>query len=165
MSETNPIAPVQGVLAGIIEATQPDSILCCGKYACSAARIWQRLHSQTRLHTLDAASPGSAMPLDTVYDLALISDTLEFMPHDEAMLFLGQLRNYGTHRIAVALSENPDWAFTDFIGLGFQKYARVQVHDRPLTVYTYNLDTYNHARAWNNPADWANPEMWDKARW
>lgn len=105
------------------------------------------------------------MPLDTVYDLALISDTLEFLPHDEAMLFLGQLRNYGTHRIAVALGENPDWAFTDFIGLGFQKHARIQVQDRPLTFYTYNLDTYNRARIWNNPADWANPEMWDKARW
>ena len=59
----------------------------------------------------------------------------------------------------------PGWSFTDFIGLGFRRQAELGYEDSPLTLYTYNIDSYNHKRAWNNPDNWANPEMWDKAWW
>ena len=57
------------------------------------------------------------------------------------------------------------WDFKDFIGLGFRRQAELNDNGYNRTLYTYNIDNYNHKRAWNNPKNWANPEMWDKARW
>ncbi len=97
----------------------------------------------------------------------MITDTLEHLSHEQGELLLGQLRNYGTHQIAVISADDGRWAFTDFIGLGFQRQAVVTESgpssDR--TLYTYNIDSYNHKRKWNNPDNWANPEMWGKAWW
>lgn len=31
--------------------------------------------------------------------------------------------------------------------------------------YSYNLETYNNKRSWNNADGWANPENFDKFRW
>ncbi|MBW7472079.1 DUF6231 family protein [Marinobacter sp. M216] len=153
------------ILARIIDSTQPETLLCCGSIAHEVAAIWQQHKGNARVRSLDTTDPNAALPLDTVQDLALISDTLEHLPHDEGALLLGQLRNYGTHQIAVLVGDTPDWAFTDFIGLGFRRHAEVQGDHGILTLYTYNLDTYNHKRAWNNPDNWANPEMWGKAWW
>ncbi|MCM0614149.1 hypothetical protein KFJ24_16795 [Marinobacter sediminum] len=152
-------------LARIIDTTQPETLLCCGSVAGEVAELWQRHQETSRVRTLDTSDPNATLNLDTVHDLALISDTLEHLPHDEGALLLGQLRNYGTHQIAVLVGEAPDWAFTDFIGLGFRRHAELESGNGALTLYTYNLDTYNHKRAWNNPDNWANPEMWGKAWW
>lgn len=115
--------------------------------------------------TLDTSDPNARLPLDSVPDLAIITETLEHLPYEEGALLLGQLRNYGTHQIAVLVPQTPDWGFTDFIALGFQRHADLESENGALTLYSYNLDTYNHKRAWNNPDNWANPEMWGKAWW
>jgi len=153
------------ILARIIDTTQPETLVCCGPVAQEVAERWQQHRNSARVCALDTADPNAALPLDAVQDLALITDTLEHLPHDEGALLLGQLRNYGTHQIAVLVKDAPDWAFTDFIGLGFRRHAEVQDSSGTLTLYTYNLDTYNHKRAWNNPDNWANPEMWGKSWW
>jgi hypothetical protein len=80
-------------------------------------------------------------------------------------MLLGQLRNYGTHQIAVVVDPEQGWDFKDFIGLGFRRQAELDDDGRTRTLYTYNIDNYNHKRAWNNPDNWANPEMWGKAWW
>lgn len=153
------------ILARIIDTTQPKTLLCCGSLAEDVAGIWHHHAPGTHLTTLDTSDPNAGLPLAEVQDLALISDTLEHLPHGEGALLLGQLRNYGTHQIAVLVGEAPGWAFTDFIGLGFRRHAEIDTAGGTLTLYTYNLDTYNHKRAWNNPDNWANPEMWGKAWW
>lgn len=153
------------VLARIIDTTQPATLVCCGAVAQEVAKRWQNHRSDARIWRLDTADPNAALPPTAVQDLALITDTLEHLPHGEGALLLGQLRNYGTHQIAVLVGDTPDWAFKDFIGLGFRRHAEIQGESGTLTLYTYNLDTYNHKRAWNNPDNWANPEMWGKAWW
>ena len=152
-------------LARIIDTSSPASLLSCGALATEVSRIWQKHQAGVDVRTLDTTDPNARLHLDQVADLALITGTLEHLPHDEGALLLGQLRNYGTHQIAVLVGETPDWAFTDFIGLGFRRHAELENDNSALTLYTYNLDTYNHKRAWNNPDNWANPEMWGKAWW
>jgi hypothetical protein len=152
-------------LARIIDTCSPATLLSCGSLATEMSRIWQKHQEGVDVHTLDTSDPNASLVLERVVDLALITDTLEHLPHDEGALLLGQLRNYGTHQIAVVVGETPDWAFTDLIGLGFRRHAELENDNGVLTLYTYNLDTYNHKRAWNNPENWANPEMWGKAWW
>ncbi|MDX1560295.1 MAG: DUF6231 family protein [Marinobacter sp.] len=152
-------------LARIIDTCSPATLLSCGSLANEVSRIWQKHQEGIDVRTLDTIDPNANLFLDRVADLALVTETLEHLPHDEGALLLGQLRNYGTHQIAVLVGETPDWAFTDFIGLGFRRHAELENDNGALTLYTYNLDTYNHKRAWNNPENWANPEMWGKAWW
>ncbi|WP_449285498.1 DUF6231 family protein [Marinobacter sp. PE14] len=153
------------ILARIIDTSSPATLLSCGNLATEVSQIWQKHQNGVELRTLDTTDPNARLHLDRVADLALVTGTLEHLPHDEGALLLGQLRNYGTHQIAVLVGETPDWAFTDFIGLGFRRHAELENDNGALTLYTYNLDTYNHKRAWNNPENWANPEMWGKAWW
>ncbi|KPQ00202.1 DUF6231 family protein [Marinobacter sp. HL-58] len=152
-------------LARIVDTCQPKTLVVCGEAAGQVGRHWCHHHGESAMTTLDSNRPNEAFPLSRTQDLALVTDTLEHLSHEQGEVLLGQLRNYGTHQIAVVVSGNPEWAFTDFIGLGFRRQAELGDGDNPLTLYTYNIDSYNHKRAWNNPDNWANPEMWDKARW
>ncbi len=165
MTDHEPNVSSAGLLARILDTTQPGSLLCCGATATEVAGLWCKQKPDTCLQTLDTADPNAGLPPDTVKDLALVTDTLEHLPHGEGVLLLGQLRNYGTRQIAVVVGKTPDWAFTDFLALGFRRHAEIETENGALTLYTYNLDTYNHKRAWNNPDNWANPEMWGKAWW
>ncbi|MGB1952163.1 MAG: DUF6231 family protein [Marinobacter sp.] len=155
------------ILARIIDTCQPRTLVVCGAMAEEIGQRWCQHHGESALTTLNPQAPNSAFPLPQTQDLALITDTLEHLSHEQGELLLGQLRNYGTHQIAVISADDGRWAFTDFIGLGFQRQAVVTESgpssDR--TLYTYNIDSYNHKRKWNNPDNWANPEMWGKAWW
>jgi Family of unknown function (DUF6231) len=152
-------------LARIVDACQPGSLVVCGDIAGEVAQHWHRHHNASSVITLDADAPNSAFPLPATQDLALITHTLEQLAHGEGEMLLGQLRNYGTHQIAVVVDPEQGWDFKDFIGLGFRRQAELNDNGRERTLYTYNIDNYNHKRAWNNPKNWANPEMWGKAWW
>lgn len=154
----------QQALAQTVENCQPSKLLVCGTLSARLGRAWQEQHPQQHLTELPATAPGDGLPLSTTHDLALIDDVLEHLSQEDGILVLGQLRNFGTHRIAVIVVDGCDWQLNDFLGLGFQRQACLQ-GPPARTLYTYNIDSYNRRRAWNNPQYWANPEMWDKARW
>ena len=156
--------PLYQALGLIVTQSAPRSLAASGELACKIGERWQA-HSGANLVKLGDKLIDQLQLLAGPPDLALISNTLEHLPHDEGALLLGQLRNYGTHQIAVLVGETPNWAFTDFIGLGFRRHAELSGPEGHFTLYTYNLDSYNHKRAWNNPDHWANPEMWGKAWW
>ena len=152
-------------LAAIIDSSQPDTLLCCGDTAEEVGRVWREQRPEHRLITLPNTDPNASLPPEVVPDLALVTNTLEHLSREQGTLMLGQLRNFGTQRIAVMVPDTSEWHFNDFIGLGFQRQAELHQDDTLLTLYTYNLDSYNHKRTWNNPDYWANPEMWGKAWW
>ena len=154
----------QALLNQILHLHEPTTIVCCGKLACQVTDLWLRGPPGATTTTLNAEAPNADFPLSVVSDLALISDTLEFLPPTEGRLLLGQLRTAGARRIAVLVAADKNWRFNDFIGLGFKR-AEHSNGERPQTLYTYDIATYHHKRKWNNSDNWANPEMWDKARW
>lgn len=155
----------QQAIARIVDTTQPLTLLVCGALAKEAGENWKLHNERARITTLSESTPNSAFPLPDIQDLALITGVLEHLSRDEGELLLGQLRNYGTHQIAVVVEADQGWSFTDFIALGFRRQADLTSEGNALTLYTYNIDNYNHKRAWNNPDNWANPEMWGKAWW
>lgn len=152
-------------LARIVDTCRPAGLVVCGPVAQELGQRWQQHHPDSSVITLDAGSPNAAFPLAATQDLALITDTLEQLSHEEGEMLLGQLRNYGTHQIAVVVASDRGWEFRDFIGLGFRRQAVLDDQGSTRTLFTYNIDNYNHKRAWNNPKYWANPEMWGKAWW
>ncbi len=152
------------VLSGLMNACNPATLLVCGDRARMLGENWQKAHSGTVLVELDADNPNDGFPLPHPIDLALITDSLDSLPQGEGALLLGQLRNFGTHQIAVLVADPESWEFSDFIGLGFKRLLRFD-GNHPQTLYVYNIANYNHKRDWNNARFWANPEMWDKARW
>jgi hypothetical protein len=153
-------------LARIVDTCQPGSLLVCGAEADEVGQRWYQHHPSSSVTTLDAYAPNTAFPLSATQDLALITNTLEKVSHEEGEMLLGHLRNYGTHQIAVVVDSDQGWDFRDFIGLGFRRQAALgDGKGAARTLYTYNIDNYNKTRAWNNSKNWANPEMWDKTRW
>ncbi|WP_328190019.1 DUF6231 family protein [Marinobacter sp. OP 3.4] len=154
----------RALFTSVIEDCQPTSLLVAGEAARQAADDWRSAHSGVAVEPLEPGdgelTGASAQP----HDLAIVADTLEDLPLATGRILLGQLRNLGNHQIAVLVSHRSDWSFNDFIGLGFVRQGSTDGDDGH-TLYTYNIDTYNHKRTWNNPRYWANPEMWDKARW
>lgn len=154
----------RALFTSVIEDCQPASLLVVGQAAEEAASDWQTRHPEVSVQPLGAdtgeLTGASARP----HDLAIVADTLEQRPLEAGQVLLGQLRNLGNQQIAVLISNVSDWAFRDFIALGFVRQASSD-GDQGHTLYTYNIDTYNRKRSWNNPQYWANPEMWNKARW
>lgn len=152
-------------LARIVDTCQPGSMVVCGEIANEVGQHWCNHHQASNLIALDTTAPNQSFPLPATQDLALVTETLEHFSREQGQMLLGQLRNYGTHQIAVIVNSDSLWQFTDFIGLGFQRQAELDDDGTRRTFYTYNIDNYNHKRAWNNPKNWANPEMWGKAWW
>ena len=113
-------------LARIIDTCQPTTLVVCGKIAGQVGDHWCHHHSDSAITTLDPEAPNDAFPLPRTQDLALITGTLEHLNHEQGEILLGQLRNYGTHQIAVVVADSPEWAFTDFIALGFRRQAEVE---------------------------------------
>lgn len=154
----------RALFTSVIEDCQPRSLLVAGEAARQAAEGWQTAHAEVAVESLEPGAGeltgASAQP----HDLALVTDTLEDLPLETGRVLIGQLRNLGNHQIAVLVSNTSEWAFNDFIALGFVRQASTD-REEGHTLYTYNIATYNHKRTWNNPRYWANPEMWDKARW
>lgn len=102
------------------------------------------------------------------YDCVLVADLLEHLPRGQGLALLGRLRNLHAARLLVFLDHAgaaDDWTLDDFIGLGFRREETLTYAARTLTLYGYDIATYNHERTWNNPRFWANPEMWGKYFW
>ncbi|MBS3805332.1 MAG: hypothetical protein KGY54_12345 [Oleiphilaceae bacterium] len=152
------------VLNGILENCQPRRLLACGERAQELSWQWHETHPETLVTDIVSDEPARDPSLKQPYDLALITDTVEKLSPAEASLLLGQLRNLGSQQIAVLTVDEQGLSFNDFIGLGFVRHARIESAP-PKTLFTYNIATYNRKRDWNNAKNWANPEMWDKARW
>ncbi|MGD8174759.1 DUF6231 family protein [Marinimicrobium sp. ARAG 43.8] len=165
MSESTSTTDPDQALAALITRCEPSVLMAFGERAQALAQQWQQVHEECALTLMDAADTRQGLTLERVQDLALISNTLEHLSRADGQALLGQLRNYGTHQIAVLDSERSEWTLSDFIALGFRRQARLDDNGEALSLYTYNIDNYNHKRDWNNPRFWANPEMWGKARW
>ena len=153
---------------GLSAVSRPARLLCCGQMGEALGRQWCDAHPDSSCSILAPDEATSAFPLTESVDLALIADLSEVGGPEAASLLLGQLRNYGTGRILVLATDGTSGDFSDFIGLGFRRHASFasqEPYAPGTTIYTYNIDTYNHRRKWNNPDHWANLELWGKAWW
>ncbi len=92
------------------------------------------------------------------YDLGIIYGT-EHADPSVVRHRLGELKNYLSERVWLLVDDESTWQLTDFVALGFRKDTLPEGCN--YQSYSYNLETYNYKRDWNNPRFWANPENWN----
>ncbi|WP_123633180.1 MULTISPECIES: DUF6231 family protein [Marinobacter] len=152
---------LEQTLKQLIGQYRPESLIVAGDTAARIGRIWAD-HAGSQLLDLSGESVTGLSRQTEVVDLALVTDVLGTLSHEDARQLLGWLRNAGARRVAVSVHPDDDWSFNDMISLAFTRYATL---DDGIELFTYDIATYNRPRDWNNPRFWANPENWGKYRW
>ena len=140
---------------------RPGRLLVAGETARDVGMIWAD-HAGAELVDLTKFPMAARDQPIGMADLALVTDVLARLSHEDARQLLGWLRNAGARRVAVSVAPGDDWSFNDMIALAFRRYSAL---DDGTTVYAYDIETYNRPRDWNNSRYWANPENWGKYRW
>ena len=159
----------QARVAAILEGTHPDSLLAVSTNPVPRLEHWAADH-KCELHTVQDPDPLHLLTPLGRFDLVVVADQLEYMNHHAGEELLGRLRNLHTDRMLVlyqpALApEKLRWRANDFLGMGLRRDSHFVGNNREMTLYSYELSTYNFPRQWNNPRFWANPENWGKYWW
>ncbi len=159
-------------LAKALESQPPGSILAIGPESSQAFADFLKAHPETRIDSLVDWGAIDSLESLGVHDLALVANTLEHMDKRPAGNLIAKLRDLYSKRLYILLSIGPDWEHqqshweqTDMIAYGFSLAASFECDGKPVHLYRYDLYNYKLTPEWLNAGHWANPEMWDKARW
>lgn len=123
-----------------------------------SAELKQFCHSHNIQH--QHCLPGNCESISERYDMALVHGVNKCST-EQLRQTLGLLKNLLSERVWLLIDEGADTQHT-LISLGFKRDELTQTAGEATASYSYNLDTYNHKRDWNNTRFWANPEHWDK---
>ena len=124
------------------------------------------------LQQIDSAPSLADLAALGAHDAVFITHTLEHLDHVQAEQLIGALRDRFAKRLFVLVPRGADWpghastwTLTDMVALGLRQLAAFEHAGRGLALYRFDLYDYKPTPDWLNPRYWANPEMWDKARW
>lgn len=144
-------------LEHMLTAVQPRSLLL---YGAVAEKLKQDCALSEAITVLDF---GQVDNLERYYDMALVDLSAVAYDAKDLTSWLGCLRNQFARQIVVIIDNSAAFGLRDFIALGFKRDEDYQAADS--ACFTYDLNAYNKKREWNNARFWANPEMFNKARW
>lgn len=171
MNETHAAASdsPQSRLAAILDGIKPDSLLSVSTNPIPLLEHWADDHP-CEVSAVQDPDPLHLLAKHGRFDLAVVADQLEYMNHHAGEELLGRLRNLHTDRMLVLYQptlapKNLRWSSNDFLGMGLRRDSHFVSGDREMTLYSYELATYNFVREWNNAKFWANPENWGKYWW
>ena len=104
--------------------------------------------------------PGPRVPL------ILLPDTLSALDTATGQQLLGGLRDRWADEVLILHRRDDErWGLNDFLALGFRHDPQAETAAPDHAVYRTSLYDYKLTPDWLNARFWANPEMWDKARW
>lgn len=144
---------MQDLISTFLAPLAPKSILALG------GTRWPALEDYCAEHGIEYSfhPADQRLPLNGRFDLS-IAYGFENLPKQFVTEQLGVLRNLLSERVWALVLEPQQWSLMDFVALGF---SRDELPDTAqLRSYSYNLETYNAQRSWNNPQFWANPHRW-----
>lgn len=100
-------------------------------------------------------------------DLVFVSADAFSLDKPMLLQLLAKSRDLLSSRVVVEcpLEQCPQWQEADFLALAMRRRAVMAGATCEHVFYGYDLKTYKPAPDWLNPKYWANPHMWDKARW
>lgn len=130
----------------------------------------------TARHTLTCTRRSgdqiTSAPALRCYDLAIVVNTLELMDKKTGGNVIARLRDVYARGLYVAVSASADqpgirshWQHAELIAYGLRLVKRYTDDANPMDLYHYDIYDYKTTPDWLNPKHWANPDMWDKARW
>ncbi|WP_018866897.1 MULTISPECIES: DUF6231 family protein [unclassified Thioalkalivibrio] len=98
--------------------------------------------------------------------LVLLPDTLSALDVTTGQQLLGGLRDRWADEVLILHRlDDQRWDLNDFLALGFRRDPEAETAAPDHAVYRTSLYDYKLTPDWLNARFWANPEMWDKARW
>ncbi len=173
LADSSPVATTtispQQQLAGILDSLQPDTLLIVSMNPIPALDAWCA-DNDCALTWIAELDPLAALADTQRFDLVVIADQLEYMNRHSGEELLGLVRHLHSDAMLVlyqpALApQKLRWQLSDFLGMGMRRQQQFSDGERSMSLYSYELDSYNFTRSWNNSRFWANPENWGKYWW
>ena len=100
--------------------------------------------------------PNGDIQLQETFDICIVLEDVMV-----SKIQLGLIKNTVAQKILVIRESVDDKDHQSFLELGFAYDPEISFKK----IYSYNLQTYNKKRGWNNSDGWANPENFEKFRW
>jgi hypothetical protein len=154
----------RSAIAKLLDELQARSVLLLSPDPHQEWRRWCEQHSSAAIETIADEPLARLEPLGR-YDLALVIGFIERLEKAVGTQLIGRLRNVHTEHLFVLAGDDPRWPATEWYALALQRADQFQIGEQHLTLYGYDLASYNRVRSWNNPKYWANPENWGKYWW
>lgn len=156
-------------LAAILDSHQPRSILAVSLNPIPVVSQWCKDHD-CELLEIQSPAPFDALEEIQRVDMAIVADQLEYMTHRDGEALMGLLRNLHTDSVVAVYQptlapQTLRWPSNGFLALGCREQGHFSQEGRSLNIYSYDLDSYNFERSWNNSKFWANPQNWGKYWW
>ncbi|HDP89962.1 MAG TPA: hypothetical protein ENN42_08425 [Thioalkalivibrio sp.] len=168
---TYPSTLCQPALERLFRQHPPRSVLAIGADADAPFAAWRERHPEVPCVHIGQPN-GSALDGLGRHDVVFVANCLEHMGRTEAEQLVAVLRDRVAERLLILLPVGDDWpglhthwTFTDMVALGLRQLACFEHEGRPVELYRFDLYDYKLTPDWLNPRFWANPQMWDKARW
>jgi hypothetical protein len=176
------INTVQKVLNRILSDHPPGNILCVGHTFQDLISEFTAAHphcriSEVKLSNLTSAHCNFSAAISQlagchVFDFGIVANTIEHMDRPCADHLLARLRDMHTKRLLVIVpignlweNHQSHWQEADLLALGFIVKAKIQVEQKPVHVYAFDIASYKTTPDWLNSKYWANPELWGKYWW
>lgn len=163
---------VQEILYELLEATAPRTLLCVtASPSLSSVDQYLAHHDDCDVTTMPPIEASAHLAEQGRYDYAVLSGALEAMEHDDGAALIARLRDFHCHRFALACTHadahhtEGAWPEAELLAMSLSLHRRVAEDGVWYSVYTYDIDTFNRRREWNDPTNWANPENFRRYRW
>ena len=108
---------------------------------------------------------ASELPEELRVNITVVVGQLERMSREDGVHLLSRLRDLISERVLLLLHDEA-WPSDELFALGYMQIGPQK--KRPSgdeRFFLYDPDQFNEPRAWNNTANWANPENFKKFRW
>ena len=99
--------------------------------------------------------PSGDFNLQETFDMCIVLEDVQVSKTQ-----LGLIKNSVAQKIVVIRESVDNKDHKSFLELGFAFDPEISFKK----IYSYNLQTYNKKRGWNNSDGWANPENFEKFR-
>lgn len=153
-------------LAKWINQVAPASALAIGQRAVD--RLSRLLPAGAQLETLDHRDALARVTGLGVFDLAVVTDTVEHLEKTAAEQLLGNLRDLHAHHLLLLVpigeagqGQQSSWAPGDLLALGMSRVGCYNSATARYYLYHFALETYKQAPDWLNSKYWAHPERYD----
>lgn len=161
---------VQEILLQRLTAIEPSDLLCIAPSMPPAVVHWPGAAAGRTTH-MDPEVALTRLAEFGRCEFALLAGALEILSAGDGAALIARLRDIHCHRFVVSYrpgneqTGNGGWTEQDFRSLTLSLHHRIEEDGVQTLIYGYDIDSYNHRRAWNSSEHWANPGNFSRFRW